>query len=138
MRIRQLVKFLKTLFRVLKYGRRRHDGYDHLITPKWARASMRAENRFRRAMRNPNKPQIPFIKRWRVRNYVNAGGNLKALEYVIKGLQEASSFTRWANAFKEKALTQHSQGRVANMVERYKQRRLVKKNRGLIRNTIEY
>src|SRR4051812_12783120 len=91
-RIRLLVKYLKTLFRVLKYGRRDFR-YAHLVTPKWARASMRAENRFRRAMRRGDRPQIPIVKRGKLRRYVLLNGSLPALESVLEGLQNAISFT---------------------------------------------
>jgi len=129
-RIRLLINFLVTLYSVIKYGHR-PKRYAHLITPKWARASMRTENRFRRAMKRPDKPQIPILKEWRLARYVALGGHMGALEAVVKQLTESSSYLRWVRAFTART---DKQTYVQRMILKHR----IKQNRKLIREAIEY
>jgi len=126
--LRKLVKFIRTLARTLRYGHRPSvQAIARHTTPKWARASMRSENRFKRAM---GRTQLPILKKWKLERYVKLNGHFDALVEAVTRIEETSSLLRWTNAF-------YRRGK-ESFLKRLKMRRLIRKNRNLIRHTIEY
>ena len=124
--VRRAVRWVKKLMR----GERSYN-YEHLVTPKWARSHLRTENRFRRAMKRQHKPQIPILKRSKLAIYCRLYGSLPALTAAVTGLENASSFLRWMNAFTRRKSKQ-------SFIARLMERRLIKKHSKLIKYTIEY
>ncbi len=92
---------------------------------------MRTENRFRRAMKRPDKPQIPILKRWRLKRYVALGGHMGALEAVVKQLTDSSTYLRWVRAFTART---EKQTYAQRMILKHR----IKQNAKLIRETLEY
>lgn len=88
---------------------------------------MRNENRFKRAM---GRTQLPILKRWRLDQYVKLNGHLPTLKEVVNRLEESTSYLRWVQSF-------YSRGK-ESFLTRLLLRRRIKKNRDLIRNTIEH
>jgi hypothetical protein len=121
-RLKKLSKWLKSLLR----GKRDYR-VEGLVTPKWARSSMRSDNRFRRAM---GRTQLPILKRWKLDRHVTLGGNLAVLREMVHKLETSHSYLRWLRNF-------YRNGK-ETLFSRILLRMKVKKNRNLIRHTIEY